>query len=628
MAGDLRFRTPADRSLARLLHNNSYRQTRNHRRSCSSVDIAAPELCFAERCIGSYFLNTVNGVAPSPAVPDTVAVLSPGTNTIPVGLPAGSDAITVSIYASSNASGTALATNTVTQTVGAGIVNTIRLTLGGVAQTIALNGPFVAPADGATHTFNLSVTAKDASGATIIAPGNYASPINLTVTGDANHALSLAVSQLTVPSATGPATVTVTYDATKALTSGTITASASGATSATTTVNPLVYSPANLNALAVSGANGFVSVSEAGYGGAFALGGLGTTATTLCAPVTCAPTASGGTVVIAVTGATAGSATLNISDTNGASAHIPVKVASSGGSVTVPGAPVSTTFGVGFAAAGVSAGPDGNVWYGSDVNQIAASATNGSPVHSYTLAGVATLFYVTSGPDGRLWFTSPGDNLVGAVTTAGVATLYTVGIGAASQPIVITSGPDGNLWFTEIASGKVASITPSGTVTEYATGGNPLGIVTGSDGKLWFADIGGSIGSITTAGTIVHYSAGLLPSASPHYITAGPDGNLWFTDSQNNAIGRITTAGVITEFTAGVSPSALLFQIVAGGDGNLWFTDLSGSGLVGRVTTSGVITELPSIAVGLSAAGIALGPDGNLWYVASGSSNVLVKVVP
>src|SRR5436190_1932063 len=60
---------------------------------------------------------------------------------------------------------------------------------------------------------------------------------------------------------------------------------------------------------------------------------------------------------------------------------------------------------------------------------------------------------ITAGPDGNLWFAHP-PNRIGRITTAGVLTEFPIPTEKAG-PIGITAGPDGNLWFTENAGNKV-----------------------------------------------------------------------------------------------------------------------------------------------------------------------------
>jgi streptogramin lyase len=230
---------------------------------------------------------------------------------------------------------------------------------------------------------------------------------------------------------------------------------------------------------------------------------------------------------------------------------------------------------------------------------------------------------VTAGPDGNLWFTEFSGNKVAKITPAGAVTEYTIPT-ANSQPQGITTGPDGNLWFVEYAGNKVGKITPGGAVIEYlipTAGSNPQGITAGPDGNLWFTEASGNkVGRITPAGAITDYplhSGGSVPWD----ITAGPDGNLWFTELLGNKVGKITPAGVITAEFPVPTTASFPFGIAAGADGNLWFTESSGT-KVGKITPAGAVTEYPVPTAGSQPQGITAGPDGNLWFTESYSNQV------
>ena len=238
---------------------------------------------------------------------------------------------------------------------------------------------------------------------------------------------------------------------------------------------------------------------------------------------------------------------------------------------------------------------------------------------SFPLPGGGALpFGITAGPDGNLWYTESNSNKVGRITTAGVITEFPT-LSAGSAPNQITAGPDGNLWFTIEVPNKIGRITTAGVVTEFSvlTGNAHVnGIAAGSDGALWFAEENANrIGRITTAGVVSEFPTPTAGS-DPINIAAGSDGALWFTETNVNKIGRITTAGVITEFPlpAGGQP----YGITAGPDGNLWYTGHNSK--IGRITTAGVITEFPVPSSGTR--GITTGPDGNLWYLISGQSKI------
>jgi streptogramin lyase len=225
---------------------------------------------------------------------------------------------------------------------------------------------------------------------------------------------------------------------------------------------------------------------------------------------------------------------------------------------------------------------------------------------------------ITSGPDGNLWFTERGGNRIGKITPAGVITEFPLP-NAGSGPDGIVTGPDGNLWFTERDGNRIGTITPLGVITEFPlpnAGSGPAGITSGPDGNLWFTERDGNrIGNITTAGVITEFALPVTGSA-PLGITAGPDGNLWFTESGGNRIGRITPAGALAEFAIpaiGTAPSG----ITSAPDGNLWFTQ-AGNGRLGRITPDGAVEQFvlsSSSAAHLST--ITVGPDGLLWVKGS-----------
>ena len=72
---------------------------------------------------------------------------------------------------------------------------------------------------------------------------------------------------------------------------------------------------------------------------------------------------------------------------------------------------------------------------------------------------------ITAGPDGALWFTNQSSDSIGRITTGGNVTTFT-GNGI-SGPDGITKGPDGALWFTNYYDNSVARITTAGVVTRF-----------------------------------------------------------------------------------------------------------------------------------------------------------------
>jgi virginiamycin B lyase len=261
---------------------------------------------------------------------------------------------------------------------------------------------------------------------------------------------------------------------------------------------------------------------------------------------------------------------------------------------------------------GITAGPDGALWFTEAVGQIGRITTSGVITQYSVPTYDSGPQGITAGPDGALWFTEQFGNKIGRISTAGIVTEYPVPT-AGCQPFGIAAGPDGALWFTEAFGDKIGSITTAGVIVEHlvpTAGSQPYGIAAGPDGALWFTEQSGNkIGRITTAGTITEYP---VPTANsyPFGITAGPDRALWFTE--NGKIGRIASGGGIAEYAVS-SPFSSLPGIVAGPDGALWFTEWKGS-KIWRITTAGVATQYPVSTERSQPYGIAAGPDGALWF--------------
>jgi virginiamycin B lyase len=284
---------------------------------------------------------------------------------------------------------------------------------------------------------------------------------------------------------------------------------------------------------------------------------------------------------------------------------------------------------VGANPGGITAGPDGALWFveeriGEPTPAVARITTAGAVTSRFPIPSAGTtlpptdpnyvnaLDQITAGPDGALWFTQPRDNQIGRITTAGDLTEYTLSVPGA-RPDAITLGPDNNLWFTAPGAAAIGRITPGGSIELFqGAAAGAQDITAGPDGTLWFtASLGNSIGRISTSGTILGNFPVPTPGAEPAGITVGPGGGLWFTESAVGQIAQISTSGTVTEYPgAGAAPSA----ITGGADGALWFTQSLGNA-IGRSTTGGAITNHFAVpTLGSEPSDITAGPDGALWF--------------
>src|SRR5262249_30300889 len=98
---------------------------------------------------------------------------------------------------------------------------------------------------------------------------------------------------------------------------------------------------------------------------------------------------------------------------------------------------------------------------------------------------------ITAGPDGALWFTETGSKKAGRLTTSGTFTQYA--LNSSAEPREIAVGADGALWISESGANKIGRIATDGTYTEIAiptASAGPLGVALGSDNRIWFTENG------------------------------------------------------------------------------------------------------------------------------------------
>ncbi len=272
----------------------------------------------------------------------------------------------------------------------------------------------------------------------------------------------------------------------------------------------------------------------------------------------------------------------------------------------------------------IARGPDNNMWFAEYGNSYVTDEYLGriSPVAPYTITqypvpllsagnvvagptGVQ-LWGVTAGPDGNVWFTEYNNHAIGHMApdgTGGVALSTPLGLTnptdnpsvLGSYPSEITVGPDGNIWYADEGGGKIGMVpltaTKSSQIMEFALsdpGAGPCGIAAGPDGNIWFAEQNGPyIGKLSlqagTYGSITYYATP-TSMANPNEMTSAR-GALWVTEAAPNKIARVLVDGSFTEYSIPTA-SADPYGITLGPDGNLWFTELA-SNRIGQLVVAG-----------------------------------------
>jgi virginiamycin B lyase len=274
---------------------------------------------------------------------------------------------------------------------------------------------------------------------------------------------------------------------------------------------------------------------------------------------------------------------------------------------------------------GITAGPDGALWFADYGNNKIGRITTNGVVTEFSDPAISNPLFITAGPDGAVWWA--GSFQIGRMTTDGHVTMTKQDLGA---PRGITAGPDGAIWVTHFGTHQIGRITTGGTMSTFsdATITAGMSIVEGSDGALWFAN-GKSIGRITTGGTVSSFTSDDVNPVDA--LAPAPDGSLWFVQERgfnNKTIGHILMDGTITTYSAtvpgfpGASPQILtFFGITAGSDGNMWAS--GGYGLA-RITLTATVDDVtgPSVTLSTPAASVSLSSPVELTWSGSDASGI------
>ena len=171
-----------------------------------------------------------------------------------------------------------------------------------------------------------------------------------------------------------------------------------------------------------------------------------------------------------------------------------------------------------------------------------AFVTNGTALCSVSACqstvGVANQAAV--GPDGNLWIAEGNgvSRMIVAGSTIAQYVRYTKGLPPGADVVSIATAPDGNMYFLDAGTSAVGKITTAGLISEtpvlgITTTGN---IVAGPDHAMWFC-AGTSVGRYDiSSGGVAEYlrprNARVdISTAHQLWLALGPDGAIWSVDS-------------------------------------------------------------------------------------------------
>ncbi|HTU80885.1 MAG TPA: hypothetical protein VMF61_02085 [Candidatus Acidoferrales bacterium] len=442
-----------------------------------------------------------------------------------VNAPVGIDTFLIQSYDEQNGLGNVVSLAYVTQNIIAGQSNQVNATLNAVVASFTITLTAGANA-GAPASVPINVTAFDPDGNVIVGPGDYNSPIVLSIDD---------------PAKTGTLTLSTTDIYGPGVTSS------------------LTYTGETLTTAYVDGKSGSIQSNAA----------FSPTPTVYEFPVAGEPQYI-----------TAGSdGNMWFTDNNNTIVKIAID-----GTLTPYAIPTGNAD-----PQGATLGENGSVWFTEfNSSKIAQVTPQGAVSEFGTLFGSDEPELVTDRGDGTIWYTGYGGNHIGYVNefngVAGETTMPTGGSG----PWGIAEGPDGNLYVTENLNDDVARFatlfTYPAAQTAVTSGSESEQMVLGPDGNLWFTQSGlDHIGQINPSSFMQTASyATYSPSSVPVGITAGKDGALWYTESGIDRIARMTTAGVSTGEYDTLSSNTGLKGIATAPDGSIWFCE-SNTSKVGRL---------------------------------------------
>ena len=155
---------------------------------------------------------------------------------------------------------------------------------------------------------------------------------------------------------------------------------------------------------------------------------------------------------------------------------------------------------------------------------------------------------ITAGPDGNLWFTEYSGDRIGRITPLGVVTEFSAGITRRRGTFRHHGRPDGNLWFTELSGNRIGRITTgvAGPFDYFTL--NPCRVL---DTRESNGSLGGPALAANTDRTFVASGACVIPSTAKALSV-----NLTVTQPTEQGDLRLYPAGVPLPLVSTINYSA------------------------------------------------------------------------
>lgn len=270
---------------------------------------------------------------------------------------------------------------------------------------------------------------------------------------------------------------------------------------------------------------------------------------------------------------------------------------------------------------GMTATPDGSIWYSEpNVAKVVRVSPNGQQTE-YALPSGKDAQLLTTDVSGNVWF-SQGSG-IGRLSTSGPITVYPIPSGGGVTDLI--GSADGNIWFVA-GNSSIGFVTPSGSVVQYPTDA-AAALAAGLHDDFW--TIGenqgvGYIDDVASSGVVEkrYEIENLLGSAELFPIAQGPVNHMWFGQAQS--VGEVMSNTLLL-YQLPPAPTYngywVVSGIVEGSDRALWFT-ASLAGYLDRMTALGDFTPYEILTARSAPTTIVRAADGQIWFVDPGASKI------
>jgi streptogramin lyase len=205
---------------------------------------------------------------------------------------------------------------------------------------------------------------------------------------------------------------------------------------------------------------------------------------------------------------------------------------------------------------------------------------------------------ISAGPDGNVWFTdgAKGRRAVGRITTSGTIREFSTGLRGNALPTGLALGADGDLWFADTGGVSeqqqiVISAPSEGTYTLTFEGQTTSPIAWNATNAVIQAALEAlstvGTGNVKLGGSKVVLFQGTRALSNPPAMTCDatglPGGSCTINTTKEGSpdeIGRVTTGGAISELglPTSINPEA----IAPAADGNIWVANVGNTKAIGR----------------------------------------------